>query len=101
METSIRSSIWGFGEKPFRTLLFTLTTVTLYSLTYYFSNIQTISGNYRNCLYLSSIMFSTSGFGDYTPYDTGDLKLVPVSESLIGAFTFGLFIAGYANKSKY
>ncbi|RZK40311.1 MAG: hypothetical protein EOO90_15465 [Pedobacter sp.] len=93
--------IWGFGEKPFRTLLFTLATVIIYSLIYYFSDVTAIGGNYRNCLYLSSIMFSTLGFGDYTPFATSDLKLVLASESLIGAFTFGLFIAGYANKSKY
>ncbi|WP_259068984.1 potassium channel family protein [Mucilaginibacter sp. X4EP1] len=93
--------IWGYGEKPHRTILLAIIVMFFYSFIFYFSHIQNISGNYTDSLYLSSILFSTLGFGDYTPVQTGSFKLILSSEALLGAFFYGLFIAGYSNKAKY
>lgn len=93
--------IWGFGERPFRVFLSSLSVILFFSVVYYFSSIQNLSGNFIDSLYLSTILFSTLGFGDYTPIQAGSFKLVLAFESLIGAFFLGLFVAGYANKSKY
>jgi len=75
--------------------------MTGYTGLYYISGIETVEGNLTNSFYLSSIMFTTLGFGDFVPFQNGAYKLLLASEALFGAFTFGLFIAGYANKSKY
>ena len=93
--------IWGFGERPLRTVLFSIVILTVYTGLYYISCIDTVGGNLTNSFYLSSIMFTTLGFGDFVPFQIGAYKLLLSSEALLGAFTFGLFIAGYANKSKY
>ncbi|WP_199119920.1 ion channel [Pedobacter sp. ASV28] len=93
--------LWGFGERPFRTFLCSMFIVFAYTGLYFISNIEDIRGNLTNSFYLSSIMFTTLGFGDYKPFHVGEYKLLLASEALLGAFTFGLFIAGYANKSKY
>ncbi len=97
----ISYSIWGFGEKPLRTIMCSLVIIFTYTLVYFMSSIDTLGGNLTNSFYLSTIMFSTLGFGDFVPFETGNYKLLLASEALIGVFTFGLFIAGYANKSKY
>lgn len=93
--------VWGFGEKPIRTVLTSLFILFLYTIIYFSSQIESIGGNIINSFYLSAIMFTTLGFGDFTPLQTGSFKLLLASEALLGAFTFGLFIAGYANKAKY
>ncbi|KAF0204761.1 MAG: hypothetical protein FD170_186 [Bacteroidetes bacterium] len=93
--------IWGFGERPLRTVLCSLVVMTVYTGLYFISSIDTVGGNLTNSFYLSSIIFTTLGFGDFVPFQNGGYKLLLSSEALLGAFTFGLFIAGYANKSKY
>lgn len=93
--------IWGFGERPFRTLISSFIILTFYTVFYFFSGIATINHDLYNSIYLSIIMFSTLGFGDFAPFQDGYYKIFMVSEALCGVFIFGLFIAGYANKSKY
>jgi len=73
----------------------------LFAGIYYNSGIDGLDANVIDSLYLSTILFSTLGFGDYTPYQVGSFKLVLAFESLIGAFMLGLFVAGYANKARY
>lgn len=93
--------IWGFSVKPRRTLAFSLGVIVTYTILYYFSSIQSIHHDFVNSLYTSVIMFTTLGFGDFAPFSVGSYKLVLASEALLGAFTFGLFVSGYANKEKY
>jgi hypothetical protein len=93
--------VWGFGERPFRVFLFSICTILLFSLIYFFSSVEELNGNVIDSIYLSIILFSTLGFGDYTPIQAGSFKLVLAFESLLGAFFLGLFVAGYANKSRY
>jgi hypothetical protein len=93
--------VWGFGERPFRVFLFSICTILLFSLIYFFSSVDGLNGNVIDSIYLSTILFSTLGFGDYTPIQAGSFKLILAFESLLGAFFLGLFVAGYANKSRY
>lgn len=93
--------IWGFGEKPYRVFLTSLAFIIFFAMLYFSSGIQSLDGNAVESIYLSTILFSTLGFGDYAPYQVGAFKLVLAFESLIGAFMLGLFVAGYANKGRY
>lgn len=101
LSDSISMLVWGFGERPNRTIAFAVSILLLYTLIYYFSNVDTLGGSFTNSIYMSAIIFSTLGFGNYDPFLNGEFKLIIATEALIGAFTYGLFIAGYANKSKY
>lgn len=93
--------IWGYGERPSRTVLFSVAIILLYAAIYFFSDIDQVGGDWINSLYVSTIMFTTLGFGDFAPFQIGSYKLLLSTEAMFGAFTFGLFIAGYANKAKY
>jgi len=51
-------------------------------------------------VYFSLVTFTTLGYGDILP--RGDLmRLACGSEALIGAFTMGFVVAGFANRSRY
>ena len=89
--------IWGFGEKPKRIFFTSVNIMIAYSVIYYVCLYHKVVSS----IYLSIIIFSTLGFGNYDPIEQGYFKLVVASEALIGAFFLGLFVAGYANKSKY
>lgn len=93
--------VWGFGERPIRTVIFSLSIIGIYWFIYYQSLVLGSNNNLGDSLYLSLIMFTTLGFGDYAPFINFNFKLLLASEALLGVFTYGLFVAGYANKSKY
>jgi len=52
------------------------------------------------CAYLPIATFTTRGYGDI-PVKTNALKIACGSEAALGAFILGLFVAGFANKSRY
>lgn len=89
--------IWGFGERPKNIFFASLFLMTTYAILYRCFLIKKTV----DAIYLSVIIFSTLGFGDYAPIQNSTLKLIVASEALIGAFFLGLFVAGYANKAKY
>ena len=89
---------WGFGEKPSRALVISFVVILLSSGVYYFnekSSTQTLTES----LYFSIVSFTTLGFGDITQ-KTGFLRLFSALESLSGLVLMGLFLAGYASKTK-
>jgi len=98
---TISRYIWGFGERPLRTIIASLVIIFFFAIIYLSSGIPALGGNIVESVYLSIIMFSTLGFGDYSLVQDSSLKIIMAFEALLGAFTYGLFIAGYANKSRY
>lgn len=94
--------LWGFGEKLGRIILSTIVIIGVYSIIYYFSDLDKVNGNLINSLYFSIVTFTTLGFGDITPLNSSAiLKILVASEALLGAFAIGLFVAGFSNKSRY
>ncbi|MCU3673323.1 potassium channel family protein [Enterobacter hormaechei subsp. oharae] len=89
---------WGFGERPLRALGTSLLIVCLSTIVYYFSaksNTQT----FVEALYFSIVTFTTLGFGDITQ-ESDFLRLFSAVESFSGLVLMGLFLAGYASKTK-
>lgn len=89
---------WGFGEKPSRSLAVSSLIIFLSTAVYYFaaeSNTHTIVES----LYFSIVSFTTLGFGDITQ-KSSFLRLFSALESLSGLVLMGLFLAGYASKTK-
>jgi hypothetical protein len=88
----------GFGERPLRALGTSLLIVCLSTIIYYFSaksNTQT----FVEALYFSIVTFTTLGFGDITQ-ESDFLRLFSAVESFSGLVLMGLFLAGYASKTK-
>jgi uncharacterized protein YjbI with pentapeptide repeats len=98
-------AIWGYGERPVRIFGNSLAVVAGYSAIYH-AQIQSLKPpttdvlTYWDCLYFSMITFSTLGYGDILP-TTPIMKLICGSEAIIGAFTMGLVVAGFANRNRY
>ncbi|HGY1772670.1 two pore domain potassium channel family protein [Citrobacter koseri] len=89
---------WGFGEKPSRALVISFIVILLYSCVYYL-NEKSSTQTLIESLYFSIVSFTTLGFGDITQ-KTGFLRLFSALESLSGLVLMGLFLAGYASKTK-
>jgi hypothetical protein len=94
--------IWGYGERPFRIFGTAITIILGYSYLYYLA-LRSIPSHgvnsWSDCLYYATVTFTTLGLNDVMP-TTLTLKFLVGSEALLGAFTIGLFVAGFANKSK-
>ncbi|WP_437312269.1 potassium channel family protein [Sorangium sp. So ce388] len=51
-------------------------------------------------LYYSIVTFTTLGYGDIAQRAPA-IRLFSAAEAIIGAVSFGLMVAGFANKSRY
>ncbi len=93
--------IWGYGERPSRVFVFILLTIFSFSVTFYHSNHPDLHNLLGNSIYFSIITFTTLGYGDINPKGYSDLRMLCSLEALIGVLLMGLFLAGFANRSKY
>ncbi|MFX1453432.1 MAG: potassium channel family protein, partial [Promethearchaeota archaeon] len=93
--------VWGYGEKPSRTLLLLLAIIPFYTAIFYHSGYERLGGSLINAIYFSVITFTTLGYGDISPKNSHILKLICCSEALIGVILIALLIAGFANRSRY
>ncbi|TWB40092.1 ion channel [Nitrospirillum viridazoti] len=98
--------IWGYGERPSRIFSLALFLIILYASGYHYLPWPDDEKGYRiildwvDSLYFSTVTFTTLGYGDITPKTTL-LKILCSSESLLGAATMGLAVAGFSNRSRY
>jgi len=97
--------IWGYGERPARIFSAGLMVVLCYAAVFFSISDQISfpageSNGPVDCLYFSMVTFSTLGYGDTLP-KTSLARLLCGSEALLGAFTMGLVVAGFANRNRY
>jgi hypothetical protein len=99
---SISYLYWGYGRKPGRVIGFSILTVFIFSLIYFFlpfeliryqSNGQLLS--YWDCLYISFVSFTTLGFSNIEIF--GISKIQVGLESFMGGISIGFIVAGFAN----
>lgn len=93
--------VWGYGEKPSRTLLLLFLIIPLYTAIFYHSGYEQLGGSLINSIYFSIVTFTTLGYADISPKDSSFLKLICCSEALLGALMIALLVAGFANRSRY
>ncbi|GAA3934923.1 ion channel [Litoribacillus peritrichatus] len=101
----------GYGEKPLRVVLFSMTLILFCAITYFFLGISaggsmlgfsvaSSFGNnfmaFANCLYYSVVTFTTLGYGDFTP--VGPSKVMAAIEAFAGSFTMALFVVVFVKK---
>lgn len=99
ISTLISYLTWGFGERPARSLISSLLVMLSCSLIYYFSPESTTYNNLGDSLYFSIVTFVTLGYGDIYQR-TIELKMTSSLESAFGVVLNGLFLAGFASKTK-
>ncbi len=101
----------GYGEAPWRVILFSILLVFLSAILYAWFGIdyddrlvavqshhswqQNVSAFFE-CLYYSMVTFTTLGYGDYTPI--GMSRLVAAIEAFTGSFTIALFVVVFVKK---
>ena len=93
--------IWGYGEKPYRTLLVSLFIVSLSAIIFYMSGTLIYQGkvivpSLFDSFYFSIVTFTTLGYGDC--YTTGAYRLVSMLESMASLFIVPLFIVALTRK---
>lgn len=100
--------VWGYGERSSNIIYTAMSIIFGYSFAYYLrageirfsDNAVKHAANYYECLYLSMTSFSTLGFGDISP--ASDLmKMLCVSEAILGGLMMGLVVAGFSNRHRY
>jgi hypothetical protein len=93
--------LWGYGERPGRLFLISITTILLFGCGYCYlpgGNEQT-HYHFVNSLYYSMVTFTTLGYGDISQ-TTQFLKLLSGLEALLGMTFWGILIAGFTSNSK-
>ena len=91
--------IWllcGYGERPLRLMFFVLLQIVLFATIYLFvPRLLTATGpvedwDVLSCLYFSTVVFTTLGFGDIAPQSYA--RIPAALESFFGSFTIALFV---------
>lgn len=93
--------VWGYGEKPHRTVLSILFIMFSSSIAYYCSGQMLSNGNLLkpsifDSAYVSVVTFTTLGYGDMVP--VGNYKAIAMVEALSGLFLAPLFLVGLVRK---
>lgn len=105
----------GYGERPTRVILTSMSFMFFCAFFYLFGGIQTPQGiinrdisfrlltefrgtafDFLNCLYFSVVSFTTLGYGDFHP--VGWSRLIGASEGFVGAFFMALFVLTIGRK---
>ena len=94
----------GYGEKPSRIVLSSISTIFLFALIYFtFNAVQSSVGQenvlkWSDYLYYSAVTFTTVGYGDLIPKPYAFFRLLAATEAFLGVFLAGLFIFTLARK---
>ena len=109
--SKVNDLISGYSEKPMRVILSSLVVIYFYALTYFVFGLkegerklgvfyahdwQSLILDFSECLYFSSVSFSTKGYGLLQPL--GWSRAFAVSEAFVGAFWMALFVAVFVRK---
>ena len=97
----VECAMWGYGERPSRIFLFAFFMIGIYATIFDGADWgKNAPLTWIDSAYFSVVTFTTLGYGDILPTTTA-LKLLCGSEAILGAFTMGLVVAGFAGRSKY
>jgi len=92
--------LWGYGERPFRTILFVMIVIFgasfFYTFGYFAKGLQIVTPNFFEALYFSAVTFTTVGYGDLTPL--GTCRFVAILEAFSSVFILPLFIIALTRK---
>ncbi len=91
--------LWGFGERPIRIACWMAAIIVLFSFVYYRNSWTYTHDNCLNSIHFSIVTFTTLGYGGEAQPNSW-LNILSAIQSFFGVLLIGLFIAGFASKSK-
>jgi len=99
--SALNRGVWGYGEKPFRTLGLAGGIIVMSALCYHFSGAILSDGmpqriGFLDSLYMSIITYTTVGYGDFLPL--GWVRMVAAFEALSGIFITPLFLVALTRR---
>jgi len=101
----------GYGERPLRVILFSISLITVFATLYFFSGLsfsgESLAFNpdisawenikvFFGSLYFSVVTFTTLGYGDVAP--VGIARAFAALEAFLGSFTLALFVVVFVKK---
>jgi len=99
------NGIFGYGIQPSKVIISAILIITLFAFLFMNPGISNIVGieeitsnNFFDCLYFSTITFTTLGYGDFRPLE-GWGRISAGSEAFIGAFMMALFVYTFARRT--
>jgi hypothetical protein len=97
---SLSYLIWGYGERPFRALLFAVCIIISSAIFFHLGTLdykdKEIIPSFFDSLYFSVVTFTTLGYGEYRPI--GISRLVAMFEAFSSLFLLPLFIVALTRK---
>lgn len=98
----LNSKLCGYGERANRVIAGSLIVVFSLALIFFVNHAVVRQGftshspDFLECLYFSSVTFTTLGYGDYAP--TQAFQLVAIAEAFFGVFMIALFVLVFGRK---
>lgn len=88
--------VWGFGERPFHTIVCGLIDISFFACVYYYFYFKS---NFLSALAHSTFVFTTIGYGNLISIPK--LQYVVAFQALTGVVLLGLFLSSLVNKVRY
>ena len=93
--------MWGYGEKPGRTLICNFFLILISAVVYWASGLIQVNGTQRaielgEAIYFSVVTFTTVGYGDFLPL--GWVRGISAAEALCGVVMMPLFLIGLTRR---
>ena len=98
------NGIFGYGEQPGKVIVSAILVILLFASLFMIFGISNVgiefntSNNFLDCMYFSTITFTTLGYGDFRPLE-GWGRILAGSEAFIGAFMMALFVYTFARRT--
>ena len=99
------NGIFGYGIQPSKVIISAIFIITLFAFLFMNPGISNVVGieeitsnNFFDCIYFSTITFTTLGYGDFRPLE-GLGRILAGSEAFIGAFMMALFVYTFARRT--
>ena len=99
------NGIFGYGVQPTKVIISAILIITLFAFLFMSPGITNVVGieeitsnNFFDCIYFSTITFTTLGYGDFRPLE-GWGRILAGSEAFIGAFMMALFVYTFARRT--
>ena len=98
------NGIFGYSEQPGKVIVSAILVILLFASFFMISGISNVgiefntSNSFLDCLYFSTVTFTTLGYGDFRPLE-GWGRILAGSEAFIGAFMMALFVYTFARRT--
>ena len=100
----VLNGIFGYGEQPVKVIISAMLIIFIFTFLFMSSGISNVdidritTKNFFDCIYFSTVTFTTLGYGDFRPLE-GSGRILAGTEAFIGAFMMALFVYTFARRT--